>query len=101
MHRFTRTVVVLVVVTAVAAALGASGRAKTGRATAVSDHRGGTLKLLAKSAAGAPDPMLNYPPAYWQPYQASYDGLLAFKKAGGNEAFTVVPGLAQSLPTPT
>jgi peptide/nickel transport system substrate-binding protein len=101
MHRFTRTVLVLVVVTAVAAALGASGRAKTGRATTVSDHRGGTLKLLAKSAAGTIDPMVNYTLPYWQLYQAAYDGLLAFKKAGGNEAFTVVPDIAQSVPTPT
>jgi peptide/nickel transport system substrate-binding protein len=101
MHRFTRSIVVLVVVTAVAAALGASGRAKTGRATAVSDHRGGTLKLLAKSASGTLDPMVNYTLPYWQLYQASYDGLLAFKKAGGNEAFTVVPDLAQNVPTPT
>src|SRR3954466_15242604 len=101
MHRFTRTVLVLVVVTAVAAALGASGRAKTGRATTVSAHRGGTLKLLAKSATGSIDPMVNYTLAYWQLYQATYDGLLAFKKAGGNEAFTVVPDIAQSVPTPT
>ena len=101
MHRFTRTVLVLVVVTAVAAALGASGGAKTGRATTVSDHRGGTLKLLAKSAAGTIDPMVNYTLPYWQLYQAAYDGLLAFKKAGGNEAFTVVPDIAQSVPTPT
>ncbi|MFL6005123.1 MAG: ABC transporter substrate-binding protein [Gaiellaceae bacterium] len=101
MHRFTRTVLVLVVVTAVAAATGASGRAKTGRATSISDHRGGTLKLLAKSASGTLDPMINYTLAYWQLYQASYDGLLAFKKAGGNEAFTVVPDIAQSVPSPT
>ena len=101
MHRFARTVLVLVVVTAVAAALGASGGAKTGRATTVSDHRGGTLKLLAKSAAGTIDPMVNYTLPYWQLYQAAYDGLLAFKKAGGNEAFTVVPDIAQSVPTPT
>ncbi len=39
--------------------------------------------------------------AYWQLYQASYDGLLAFKKAGGDGAFQVVPDIAQSIPTPT
>jgi peptide/nickel transport system substrate-binding protein len=101
MRRFTRTVVVLVVVTALAAALGASGRARTGRATTVSDHRGGTLKLLAKAAAGTIDPQVNYTLPYWQLYQASYDGLLAFKKAGGNGAFSVVPDIAQTIPTPT
>jgi peptide/nickel transport system substrate-binding protein len=64
-------------------------------------HRGGTLKLLAKAAGGTLDPQVNYTLEYWQLYQATYDGLLAFKKAGGNDAFTVVPDLAENLPTPT
>ena len=101
MRRFKQGLSILVVATAVAAALGPSGGASTGRATSVADHRGGTLKLLAKSAAGTIDPMVNYTLAYWQLYQATYDGLLAFKKAGANEAFTVVPDIAQSIPTPT
>jgi len=71
----------------------------TGAAT--QDHRGGTLKLLAKAAGGTLDPQVNYTLQYWQLYQATYDGLLAFTKAGGNAAFTVVPDLAESLPTPT
>jgi peptide/nickel transport system substrate-binding protein len=58
------------------------------------DHRGGTLKLLAKAAGGTLDPQVNYTLQYWQLYQASYDGLLAFKKAGGDAAFDVVPDLA-------
>jgi peptide/nickel transport system substrate-binding protein len=64
-------------------------------------HQGGTLKLLAKSAGGTLDPQVNYTLQYWQIYQATYDGLLAFKKAGGDGAFTVVPDLAQNVPTPT
>src|ERR1700675_1865311 len=68
---------------------------------ATASHRGGTLKLLAKAAGGTLDPQVNYTLEYWQLYQATYDGLLAFKKAGGNEAFTVVPDLAENLPTPT
>jgi peptide/nickel transport system substrate-binding protein len=64
-------------------------------------HRGGTLKLLAKAAGGTLDPQVNYTLEYWQLYQATYDGLLAFKKAGGQDAFTVVPDLAENLPTPT
>src|SRR5439155_17041300 len=40
------------------------------------------------------DPQVNYTLQYWQLYQASYDGLLAFKKAGGSGAFEVVPDLA-------
>ena len=68
---------------------------------APASHRGGTLKLLAKAAAGTLDPQVNYTLQYWQLYQATYDGLLAFKKAGGSAAFEVVPDLAQSIPKPT
>ncbi len=68
---------------------------------APASHRGGTLKLLAKAAGGTLDPQVNYTLQYWQLYQATYDGLLAFKKAGGSAAFDVVPDLAQSLPNPT
>ena len=64
-------------------------------------HQGGTLKLLAKAAGGTLDPQVNYTLQYWQLYQATYDGLLGFKKAGGDAAFTVVPDLAESIPTPT
>ena len=67
---------------------------------APASHRGGTLKLLAKAAGGTLDPQVNYTLEYWQLYQATYDGLLGFKKAGGNGAFDVVPDLAESLPKP-
>jgi peptide/nickel transport system substrate-binding protein len=73
----------------------------TATTAAPASHRGGTLKLLAKAAAGTLDPQVNYTLQFWQLYQATYDGLLAFKKAGGSAAFDVVPDLAQSLPTPT
>ncbi len=72
-----------------------------GQSGTTASHRGGTLKLLAKAAGGTLDPQVNYTLQYWQLYQATYDGLLAFKKAGGNDAFTVVPDLAENLPTPT
>ena len=75
--------------------------AGAGQSGTTASHRGGTLKLLAKSAGGTLDPQVNYTLQYWQLFQATYDGLLAFKKAGGSDAFTVVPDLAQSLPTPT
>jgi len=75
------------------------GAAATSAAPA--SHRGGTLKLLAKAAGGTLDPQVNYTLEYWQLYQATYDGLLAFKKAGGSSAFDVVPDLAESLPKPT
>jgi peptide/nickel transport system substrate-binding protein len=61
-------------------------------------HKGGTLKLLAKSAAGSLDPQVNYTLQYWQLYQSMYDGLLAFKKVDGQASFTVVPDLAEAMP---
>jgi peptide/nickel transport system substrate-binding protein len=75
--------------------------AGAGQSGTTASHRGGTLKLDAKAAGGTLDPQVNYTLEYWQLYQATYDGLLAFKKAGGADAFTVVPDLAQNLPTPT
>jgi len=86
-----RKVLVAVLAAAAVAAVvtGTSGARST-------DHRGGTLKLLAKAAGGTLDPQVNYTLEYWQLYQATYDGLLAFKKAGGDAAFDVVPDLASS-----
>jgi peptide/nickel transport system substrate-binding protein len=72
-----------------------------GQGGTTASHRGGTLKLDAKAAGGTLDPQVNYTLEYWQLYQGVYDGLLAFKKVGGDGAFTVVPDLAQNLPTPT
>jgi peptide/nickel transport system substrate-binding protein len=80
--------VVLVAIVAVAAAGSSSAR--------TTNHRGGTLKLLANAAGGTLDPQVNYTLQYWQLYQATYDGLLAFQKAGGSAAFNVVPDLASS-----
>ena len=64
-------------------------------------HKGGTLHLTAKSAGGTLDPMINYTLQYWQLYQATYDGLLTFKKANGQASFTVVPDLAEAQPKVT
>ncbi len=89
------------VIATVAVAVGSAGGATRDDAALMASHRGGTLKLLAKSASGTIDPQVNYTLPYWQLYQASYDGLLAFTKAGGNAAFQVVPDIAQSVPTPT
>jgi peptide/nickel transport system substrate-binding protein len=71
------------------------------RAALMADHRGGTMKLLAKAAGGTLDPQVNYTLQYWNLFQATYDGLLGFKKAGGDAAFEVVPDIAEKLPTPT
>src|SRR5213596_3327257 len=89
-----RKFAILSALAALAVSAGTSGAATT-------DHQGGTLKLLAKAAGGTLDPQVNYTLQYWQLYQATYDGLLGFTKAGGDAAFTVVPDLASNLPTPT
>jgi len=62
--------------------------------------RGGTLRLLAASAAGSLDPKINYTLQYWSVYQYIYDGLVTFKQAAGEEGFTIVPDLAEAMPVP-
>ena len=61
-------------------------------------HAGGTIKLVAASAAGSLDPKINYTGQYWELYQASYDGLLGFRYGDGKASFEVVPDLATALP---
>ena len=65
------------------------------------EHRGGTIRLLARSAAGTLDPHINYTDQGWQMYQPIYDGLVAFRKAVGMDGFTIVPDLAEALPEVT
>jgi peptide/nickel transport system substrate-binding protein len=65
------------------------------------EHRGGTMRLVARSAAGTVDPHINYTLQYWQIYQGLYDGLIAFKKAAGADGFIKVPDLAEEIPAPT
>ncbi|CAB4946396.1 MAG: ABC transporter substrate-binding protein [Actinobacteria bacterium] len=82
-----------------------SGSASVGTDTDVRpflpEHKGGTLTLLAKAAAGTLDPKVNYTLQFWQLYQATYDGLTTFKKVDGDGSFTVVSDLAESIPEPT
>ena len=64
------------------------------------EHRGGTLRLLASTAAGSIDPQINYTAQFWQIFAATYDGLVSFKKVPGPDGNTVVPDLADNLPEP-
>jgi peptide/nickel transport system substrate-binding protein len=80
--------------------LGAPGFAQD-RTALMQQHRGGELRLLAKAAGGSIDPHINYTLQYWQIFQMTYDGLLAFKKAQGAEGFVVVPNLAEAIPAAT
>ncbi|MBO9629236.1 MAG: ABC transporter substrate-binding protein [Shinella sp.] len=68
------------------------------KAEYLQEHRGGTMRLLARSAAGTLDPHINYTDQGWQMYQPIYDGLVAFRKAEGMDGFTIVPDLAEALP---
>jgi peptide/nickel transport system substrate-binding protein len=96
-----RVVKMLVLGSLIAVAAAGASSSSASPSGAAANHRGGTLKLLAKAAGGSLDPQINYTLQYWQLYQATYDGLLAFQKAGGGSAFNVVPDLASNLPTPT
>jgi peptide/nickel transport system substrate-binding protein len=62
-------------------------------------QQGGTLRLLAHAAAGTIDPQINYTGQFWQIFTITYDGLLAFRKVSGDGGNTVVPDLADALPT--
>ena len=70
------------------------------RAELMKQHRGGTLKLNAHGSAGTIDPMINYELEFWQLLSLTNDGLLAFKKVDGPDGNTIVPDLAEAIPTP-
>lgn len=61
---------------------------------------GGTMRLLAKAAAGTIDPHINYTLQYFQIEYLLYDGLVTFRKAGDETGFEVVADLAEALPEP-
>lgn len=82
-----------------AAALLAGAWLAPAQAEYLKEHRGGTIRLLARSAAGTLDPHINYTDQGWQMYQPIYDGLVAFRKAEGMDGFSVVADLAEALPT--
>ena len=81
-----------------AAALLAGTWLAPAQAEYLKEHRGGTIRLLARAAAGTLDPHINYTDQGWQMYQPIYDGLVAFRKAEGMDGFTIVPDLAEALP---
>ncbi|SIQ70012.1 MULTISPECIES: ABC transporter substrate-binding protein [Acidiphilium] len=64
-------------------------------------HKGGTLKLVAASAAGTIDPQVNYTNQYWQTFINVYDGLVTFRKTSGKASNEIVPDLATAVPAPT
>ena len=83
-----------------AAALLLAAQSGTSYAEYKAEHRGGTIRLLARSAGGTLDPHINYTLQYWNLYQPTYDGLVTFKKADGADGFTIVPDIAEAIPAP-
>ncbi len=86
---------------AATAALMTVAAATPSSAEYLKEHRGGTMRLLSHAAAGTIDPHINYTLQYWQIYQSTYDGLIAFQKAAGADGFVKVPDIAEEFPKPT
>ena len=90
-----------ILLTGAALAAFALSAAAPASAEYMKEHRGGTLKLVSHAAAGTIDPHINYTLQYWQIFQSTYDGLIAFQKAAGADGFTKVPDIAEEFPKPT
>jgi peptide/nickel transport system substrate-binding protein len=87
--------------TSAVALLAATGVAASGAGGAqAADHMGGTLKLIASSAAGTIDPGINYTNQYWPIFYVTNDGLVDFKKTQGANSNVVVADLATTVPKP-
>jgi ABC-type transport system substrate-binding protein/DNA-binding SARP family transcriptional activator/streptogramin lyase len=65
-------------------------------------HRGGTLTLIANLSQHdqATDPAVAYTVPMWQMLSVTNDGLVGYRRAGGPAGNTLVPDLAQALPSP-
>lgn len=85
----------------VASLLFTAGALSPASAEYMKEHRGGTMRILAHAAGGTIDPHINYTLQYWQIYQSTYDGLIAFQKAAGADGFVKVPDIAEEFPKPT
>ena len=104
---FVRRSVVLgvtaVVLAALAAGCGSSGKKGANTSsTPAAGSKGGILVTRANAApSGSPDPQVNYTLQEWQFLIITHDGLVAFKRVGGAEGTKLVPDLATALPKPT
>ena len=66
-------------------------------------HRGGTVRadFGGKIARLDLDPATGYDPDAWQILSMTNDGLTGFRRVGGTAGATLVPDLAEALPTPS
>ena len=67
---------------------------------AAASHRGGTLTVVTHLLP-VPDPVVAYGISDTPALSAVYDGLVALRKSGGTQGYTLVPDLATRLPLPT
>src|SRR3954454_15266203 len=92
----------LVAITLALVAAGCGGKSKSTTQSTSAGGKGGTLVTVANAApSGSPDPQVNYTLQEWQLLILTHDGLVAFKRAGGQEGTKLVADLAESVPKPT
>jgi YVTN family beta-propeller protein len=70
------------------------------RPFAAARHRGGTLTVVT-GLLPQPDPVIAYGVSDLPALSVVYDGLVALRKSGGTQGYTLVPDLATTLPLPT
>jgi YVTN family beta-propeller protein len=70
------------------------------RPFAAASHRGGTLTVVSGYIPPEADPVRAYNPVATPALATVYDGLVAWRRAGGPHGFTLVPDLARTLPRP-
>jgi peptide/nickel transport system substrate-binding protein len=63
-------------------------------------HAGGTMTLLSTGVGSSIDPGFDYD-FNWQLLVMEYDGLMAWKRVAGPDGNTLVPDLAEAIPTPS
>ena len=68
----------------------------------LASHRGGTLTLTAQLSPHdqATDPAAAYSIPMWQMLSVTNDGLVGYRRTGGQAGNSLVPDLATGLPTP-
>jgi peptide/nickel transport system substrate-binding protein len=59
---------------------------------------GGSITISQTSQPDYLDPALSYTVNGWEPLSTVYTGLIAYKRAEGQEGSTLIPGLATDLP---
>ena len=80
----------------VAAACGSSSDSSSGGG---GEKSGGSITISQTSQPDYLDPALSYTVNGWEPMWLVYTGLLTYKHAEGQEGATVIPGLAETVPS--